>query len=105
MLMQISEVNITPIKAVDGLVAFATCVVDGQLFLGSIGVHKRLDGTGYRVTYPTKRIGSHELNYYHPLTKEAGTAIQEAVNARCIELFEKSDDADDRYNQTSVEHS
>ena len=103
--MNVTEVHITPIKPTDGLVAFASCVIDGQLFLGSLGVHKRLDGTGYRVTYPTKRIGSHELNYYHPLTKNAGAAIQAAVNARCIELFEKSDDTNDRHNQTSAEHS
>lgn len=103
--MIVSEVEIIPIKASEGLVAFATCVINGELFLGSLGVHKRLDGTGYRVTYPTKRLGLHELNYYHPLSKEAGLAIQNAVNARCIELFEKSDDTNDRHNQIAAKHS
>lgn len=102
--MVVSEVEIIPLKASEGLVAFANCVINGELFLGSLGVHKRLDGTGYRVTYPTKRLGSHELNYYHPLNKEAGLAIQSAVNARCIELFEKSDDINDRHNQTTTKH-
>jgi stage V sporulation protein G len=48
--MTISEVNITPVKPIDGLVAFASCVIDSQLYVGSIGVHKLLDGSGYRIT-------------------------------------------------------
>lgn len=95
----VSEVQVTPIKAVDGLVAFASCVVGSQIFLGSLGVHKRLDGSGYRITYPTKKVGIRQLNYYHPITKEAGLAIEQAVIAKCVEIFEKSDEKNDRHNQ------
>lgn len=99
--MEVSEVNIVPIKAVDGLVAFASCVVNGQLYLGSLGVHRRLDGTGYRITYPTKRVGARELNYYHPLNKQAGAVIEQAIVTKCRELFERSDEQYGRHRETT----
>lgn len=99
--MIVNEVNIVPVKAIDGLVAFASCVVNGQLYIGSLGVHRRLDGAGYPITYPTKRIGTRELNYYHPLTKEAGSAIEQAIVNKCNELFERSDEHYGRYGKTA----
>lgn len=101
--MEVTEVNIVPVKAVDGLVAFASCVVNGQLYLGSLGVHRRLDGSGYRITYPTKRLGRRELNYYHPLNKQTGNAIEQAIVAKCNELFERSDDDYGRYSKTTTD--
>ena len=77
--MTISEVQITPIKPVDGLVAFASCVINGQLYLGSLGIHTRLDGAGYRITYPTKSSGGRDFNIYHPIRKEVSEAIERAV--------------------------
>ncbi|MBI2342901.1 MAG: hypothetical protein HYV02_00975 [Deltaproteobacteria bacterium] len=53
--MKISEVNIQFIKPADGLIGFSSGVIDDAFYLGSIGVHQRLDGTGYRPTYPTKK--------------------------------------------------
>lgn len=102
--MEVTEVNIVPIKAIDGLVAFASCVVNGQLYLGSLGVHRRLDDSGYRITYPTKRIGSRELNYYHPLNKQVGSAIEQAIVAKCSELFEKSDDNYGRHSKAITDN-
>lgn len=99
--MQISEVNVTPIKPADGLVAFASCVVNNELFIGSIGVHKLLDGTGYRITYPTKKIGFKKLNYFHPVNKQAGATIEQAIKAKCVELFERSDEPYDRHNKAT----
>ena len=102
--MRVSEVQVTPIKPSDGLVAFASCVLDEQLYIGSLGVHQRLDGTGYRLTYPAKKVGVRQLNYYHPLTKELGLEIEQAINAKCIELFERSDGQNGRHSQTTDSH-
>lgn len=99
--MVVSEVNITPVKPTDGLVAFASCVIDGQLFIGSLGVHQRLDGTGYRITYPTKKVGSRQLNFYHPVTKKAGSLIEQAIVAKCNELFERSDETYGRHSKNT----
>lgn len=99
--MVVSEVSITPVKPTDGLVAFASCVIDGQLYIGSLGIHQRLDGTGYRITYPTKIVGSRQLNYFHPVNKEAGTVIEQAIIAKCVELFERSDETYGRHSKTT----
>jgi len=77
--MKISEVQIYPIKPVDGLVGFASVVVDDSLYLGSIGVYKKLGSEGYRITYPTKRVGVRNLEIYHPISQEAGKAISDAI--------------------------
>jgi DNA-binding cell septation regulator SpoVG len=95
--MTINEVNIIPIKPTSGLVAFASVVIDNSLYLGSIGVHSRLDGS-FRITYPTKKIGSKELNLYHPISRDVGNLIEQAVVAECQQLFKGRDD-NDRHNK------
>jgi DNA-binding cell septation regulator SpoVG len=95
--MTISEVNIIPIKPTSGLLAFASVVIDNSLYLGSIGVYSRLDGS-YRITYPTKKIGSKELNLYHPISRDVGNLIEQAVVAECQQLFKGRDD-NDRHNK------
>ncbi len=102
--MKVSEVNIIPVKAVDGLVAFASCVIGECLYIGSMGVHKRLDGTGYRVTYPTKTIGGRQLNYFHPVTKEAGRVIERAIQEKCVQIFERSDEPHGRHSKNTADH-
>ncbi len=85
--MKISEVQITPIKPKDGLVAFVSVVVENSLFLGFIGVYTRLDGLGYRLTYPNKRIGDSSINIYHPINKETSKAIEVVVFKKLKEIF------------------
>ena len=77
--MKITEIQIIPIKPREGLVAIASVVADNSLYLGSVGVYTRLDGSGYRITYPTKKIGNRNINIYHPINKETSKAIEEAI--------------------------
>jgi len=77
--MKITEIQIIPIKPREGLVAFASVVVENSLYLGSLGVYTRLDGSGYRIFYPTKKIGEKNINIYHPINKETSKAIEEAI--------------------------
>ncbi|HOL86967.1 MAG TPA: septation protein SpoVG family protein [Defluviitoga tunisiensis] len=77
--MKITEIQIIPIKPKNGLVAFASVVVENSLYLGSFGVYTKLDGSGYIITYPTKKIGNKNINIYHPINKETSKAIEEAI--------------------------
>ena len=88
-IMTITEVQITPIKPKDGLVAFASVVVENSLYLGFLGVYTRLDGTGYRITYPTKKVGENSLNIYHPINKETSKAIEEAIIIKVKEIMKE----------------
>jgi len=85
--MKITEVQIIPIKPNNGLVAFASIVVENSLYLGSVGVHTRLNGSGYRITYPTKKVGNKNINIYHPINKEIGKAIEEAIISKAEKIL------------------
>lgn len=87
--MKITEVNITPIKPQNGLVAFASVVFNNSLYLGSIGVYTRLDGTGYRITYPTKKIGDKNINIYHPINRETSEAIEKAIITKAEKIYDR----------------
>lgn len=87
--MKITEVNITPIKPQDGLVAFASVVIDNCLYLGSIGIYSRLDRAGYRITYPTKKLADKNLHIFHPINKKASQLIEQAVLAKAAELLDE----------------
>jgi len=82
--MQINEINVSPVKPNNGLVAFASCVIDNWLYLGSIGIFTKLEG-GYRLTFPTKKIADKSINLFHPINRLKGNEFQEVI----INKYEK----------------
>lgn len=101
--MRVSEVNVVPIRPKDGLVAFASCVIDDSLYLSSIAVHTRPSG-GYRLVFPTKMVGDTKLNVFNPISKSAGAVIDTAVAKKCDEVFGKCDEenCDDGHCDTNL---
>jgi len=91
----IDEVQIIPIKPTDGLVAFASVVYNKTIFLGSIGIHTKLDGSGFRLTYPTKRVAGKDMHLFHPINRELSQEIEQAVFTKLKKVMNKSHD---RYN-------
>lgn len=87
---RLSEIQIIPIKPQNGLVAFASFVLDGNFYLGSIGVITRPQG-GYRLTYPTKRVGIKELNIFYPINKTFAESIEKEVLAKLEEVMKQND--------------
>lgn len=73
--MKITEIHIHPVTPHKGLVAFANLVLEGKLFLASIAVHEKRDGSGYRITYPTKGKGY----LFHPIHKPLSKALEQAI--------------------------
>lgn len=94
--MVVNEVNITPVKPRDGLVAIASIVIDGNLYLNSIAVYTKLDGS-YRLLYPTKVVGHKSLGLFYSINRKTSKVIEEAVFKKCKEVFEGS--SNDRHNQ------
>jgi stage V sporulation protein G len=74
--MMITEVDITFVKPHGGLIAFASVVLDDQLYLGSIGIHQKLDGSVHRLTFPTRKLGNQQVQIFHPIRKPLGQAIE-----------------------------
>ena len=86
---EITEITIIPLKPKNGLVALASCIVDDKFYLGSIGIYTKLRG-GYRLTYPTKKIGEKSINIYHPINQEVGQEVEIAIIEKYEELMDNS---------------
>jgi len=85
----ISEVEISVIKPKGGLIGFASFVLNGSLYLSSVGIHSKLDGTGYRLTYPTQKAGKGQPAMFHPINRVTAKAIEQAVFAKLKDVMEK----------------
>ncbi|HEY1644891.1 MAG TPA: septation protein SpoVG family protein [Candidatus Saccharimonadales bacterium] len=79
--MEITEIEILIVKPQNGLVAFASFVINGSVYCGSVGVMSRPNGD-YRLLYPTKIVAGRQLDIFHPISKEAGQQIHDAVIAK-----------------------
>ena len=74
----ISEVQITPVKASEGLVGFASFVYNDSFYMGSIGIYTRPQG-GYRLTYPTRKGNNSNFNIFHPINREVAEEIEKVI--------------------------
>lgn len=89
---KITEIQIIPIKPVNGLVGFASFVFDETLYLGSIGIFTRPIG-GYRLVYPTKKLGVQDINIFYPISKQFGKEIENLISEKFEEVMKN-----DRHN-------
>lgn len=89
--MDVTEVDIAFVKPKDGLIAFASVVLDDELFVGGIAIHRKLDGSGYRLTYPTRRLGDRSFNLFHPIRQPVGKAIEAAIFGKLNDVVSKHD--------------
>jgi len=87
---RLSEIQIIPIKPQNGLVAFASFVLDGNLYLGSIGIMTRSNG-GYRLVYPTKKVADRNLNIFYPINKDFAQFIEKEVVKQFEDVMKKYD--------------
>ena len=67
--------------------AFASVEIDNQFYVSSIGVHKRRDGTGYRITYPTRKVGEQNLPIFHPTEPSFSQEIEQAICSKAEEVM------------------
>lgn len=84
--MQVSEVQLVPVKPDEGLIAFATCVLDGAYYIGSIAVFTKIGG-GIRLVFPTKIVGQRQMHIHHPITREMHDLIHRAVEEKYSAVF------------------
>ena len=85
---KISEIQVIPIKASDGLIGFVSFVFDESLYLGGVGIYTRPQG-GIRLTYPTRTHSSGAINIFHPITKVVADEIELAVEEKFKELMSR----------------
>jgi len=94
--MKVTEVDIAFVKPKDGLIAFASLVLDDTLYLSGIAIHRKLDGSGHRLTYPTRKISAGKLSLFHPIRRPLGQAIERAVLDKLNDVVSKHGAGHDR---------
>ena len=97
---RVTEIQIIPIKPHNGLIAFASFVLDDKIYLSSVGIHSKLNQEGYRLTYPTKKVSDNQIQLFHPINKETSQIIEREV----INQFKKVMQSNDRYNSFNITH-
>jgi len=81
--LTVDEVEIYPVRPHGGLVAFASCIVNGCLYLGNIGIHTKPDGNSYRLVFPVKILpNGKQIQCVHPVTREAGELLLQAISSK-----------------------
>lgn len=83
--MKISEIEIAFIKPHNGLIGFASFVVDESIYLSNIAIHKKLNSDGYRLTYPSKG----QFTLFHPIKKDVSLAIEAAIFTKLKDVMNK----------------
>jgi len=81
--VDVSEVKIRLVdEGTDGLVGWASCVVNGALYLNNVAIRRSRDG-GFVLTYPCKRSRSDQKYFYfNPITRAAKQILDQAILGR-----------------------
>jgi len=78
--LEISEINIIPVKPKEGLLGFASCVLNQSLYLGGIAIRTDLSNKGYRLVFPTKKFSNgKEISLFHPINRQFGKFIADKI--------------------------
>ena len=83
----ISEVKLRILDAEeDGLLGFASCVLDGRYFLNNIAIRQGEDGQLF-LTYPAgKSAGGVQHHHWNPISKDAAQLMENAILGRMRSL-------------------
>lgn len=78
--LSISEVKIRLVPAAeDGLVGWASCVVNGALYLNNIAIRHSLNGAVI-LTYPCKKSKRDQKYFiFNPINRQAKEAMDDAI--------------------------
>lgn len=88
----ISEIELVPVRARNGLTFFSSCVLDGKFFVGNIAVYTRRDGNGFRCVYPTKVLNNgKQIPIFYPINNDVGRKIENAISQEASRLLQPDD--------------
>jgi len=87
--ISLSEIQITPLKARNGLLGFSSFVINNCLYVGDVGIYSSPTSTdGFRLTYPTRVLkNGKSIQILHPINKNTGEQIKKAVVKEYLRLM------------------
>ena len=89
-ILEISEIQIIPIKPQNGLMGFASCVINFQFYAGNIAIYTSPSSPqGFRLVFPNKKLASGQVvECFYPICKEAGELVSSAIIKKYVELMD-----------------
>ena len=88
--IEISEIDILPVRPDRGLVAYVSFVLNGCFFVGNVGIHAAPNGLCYRLVYPEKYLpNGKKVSCFHPIRKDTGLKIQHEVTKEYCVLLKR----------------
>jgi DNA-binding cell septation regulator SpoVG len=89
--LNVTEIQIIPVKPKDGLVAFGSCVINDSLYVGNIAIYTcHTKSEGYRLVYPSKILpNGKEINCVHPINREVGEIISKEIIGRLRQVISR----------------
>jgi len=87
----ITEVQIVPVRPQNGLVGFASCVLNKSLYLGNVGIYTSLSSPGtFRLVFPCKKLrNGKNLDIYYPINSDFANALREHIVSKFQTLMLK----------------
>ncbi len=87
----ISEIQIIPVRPKEGLVAFASFVINNQFYIGNIAIYTSpASPDGLRLVYPTRVLGNGKnVAIVFPVNQATGFSVQGSIVERYLRLVEK----------------
>lgn len=89
---EISEVEITFVKPRNGLLGFASCLLNRQLFLSDIAIYNSPSSADYfRLVFPAKKLKNGKvIHLFHPVNSDLNQRIKQAVVAKIEDLIDRN---------------
>jgi DNA-binding cell septation regulator SpoVG len=89
----VSQIQIVLVKPLNGLVGFASCIIDNQFYVGNIAIYTSPSSQdGFRLVFPQKKLSSGQvIDCFHPINKDAERQVTLAIVKRYIELMDNFD--------------
>ncbi len=86
----VTEINIVPIRPQNGLVGFASCVVNNQFYIGNIAIYTSPSNPKrFRLLFPNKKLASGQVvDCFYPINKEAEKTVSEAIISKYLGLMD-----------------
>jgi len=89
--INLSEIEIIPVKPRNGLLAFSSFVLNNSFYVGSVAIYSRFFEDGYRLVYPEKVLANgYKVSCFHPINSQVAKQIEEKIISTYENLIEKA---------------
>jgi len=72
--------------------------LDNRYYIGNVAIYTLIDGTGFRVVYPTKKLpNGQQIPIFYPIDKDIAKEIQQLISEEATKLLRPKEPNKTRY--------